>query len=93
MIGNRDELDDIEKLFRALDTNKDGTLDVEELQNGLKVYMTDFKHSKINWVNFMSMLDTDQSGTIDFTEFRAAAQNILVALNKENLAKAFRMFD
>lgn len=60
-------------MFHELDTNKDGTLDVNELKIGLKNHIELFRFERIDWNDFMNGLDADHNGKIDFREFSTAA--------------------
>lgn len=60
-------------MFHSLDTNKDGTLDICELKEGLKSHIDLFYFERIDWKDFMAGLDADKNGMIDFREFSTAA--------------------
>jgi Ca2+-binding EF-hand superfamily protein len=78
------------KVFKALDANGDGKITKEELQAGYSksLGITD---EEIN--ELMKKLDNDGSGSIDYTEFVAAAMNREKVLTKKRIQDCFQMFD
>lgn len=85
VISNRDTKH-IREAFKALDTNSDGKISKEELAQGLT-------ENPELVLQIMHKVDTDQNGFIDLDEFIQAAISEKVLLTKENLKKAFDMFD
>lgn len=85
-----DELKQLRETFLALDDNRDGTLSISEIKEGMakaKVSIPpDLEETILN-------LDTDGSGTIDYTEFIAATISQQVYMREESLWQAFRTFD
>jgi calcium-dependent protein kinase len=71
-----------------MDVNGDGSLTLDELKQGLK----DVKNGN-EIVELMKAADTDQSGTINYTEFLAATMDAQIFMREENLRQAFMMFD
>jgi calcium-dependent protein kinase len=63
-------------------------LTLEELRAGL----TDIKNGD-EILELMKAADTDNSGTINYTEFIAATIDAQIFLREENLRSAFQMFD
>jgi len=57
----------LKETFRTLDKNGDGCLTLDELKTGL----TDIKNGE-EILELMKAADTDNSGTINYTEFIAA---------------------
>lgn len=71
-----------------MDENGDGSLTLEELKHGLK----DMKNGQ-EILDLMAAADTDNSGTINYTEFLAATMDAQIFMREENLRQAFMMFD
>jgi calcium-dependent protein kinase len=81
----------LKEIFQNLDSNKDGTLTLDEIKKGIEQLKNpDFKVD-INAL-FKSM-DTDHSGRIDYTEFLAACMDKSIYLREERLLEAFKMMD
>mmetsp|Transcript_81925 Transcript_81925/g.227133 ORF Transcript_81925/g.227133 Transcript_81925/m.227133 type:complete len:475 (-) Transcript_81925:278-1702(-) len=87
---NETEIEELRQTFSALDANKDGTLSQAEIQSGMQKHKLkvppDFEET-------LNQLDTDGSGSIDYTEFIAATLSAKQYLKKEVLWAAFRVFD
>jgi calcium-dependent protein kinase len=86
------DLKELTYAFKVLDNNGDGKVSKDEL---LSMY-----RQKANFINpekevekIMHQVDVDGSGFIDYTEFILASLNKDVLLSKENLEKAFALFD
>ena len=84
------ELSDIIRNFKKIDTNHDGTLSINEFKEALT---TGTSISRENVENIVNSIDTARTGTIDLTEFVAAMLDKRVYLNEEKLWQAFRRFD
>lgn len=57
----------LKEVFRSLDHNKDGCLNLEELKDGI----SDMRNSE-ELIALLTAADTDKNGTINYTEFIAA---------------------
>lgn len=84
------EISELANLFHKLDKNGDGVLTFEEMQAGLSE-LGDKAAKEIQAV--IDSIDTDKSGTINYTEFIAATMERSVYLKEEKLWSAFRLFD
>ena len=83
------EVQEAMQIFKELDLDGDGKLDVDEVKEGL---------SKINLSlpeldMLFAKMDLDGSGTISYSEFLASAIDVSKELTKENLENAFKMLD
>jgi len=81
---------DLKKLFTAMDENGDGTLSVEELQDGLKRAGVDIPP---DLQMTMESIDTDGSGVIDYSEFIAATLDKRKYYQDDVCWSAFKVFD
>eukprot|EP00933_Yihiella_yeosuensis_P071794 TRINITY_DN80028_c0_g1_i1.p1 TRINITY_DN80028_c0_g1~~TRINITY_DN80028_c0_g1_i1.p1 ORF type:complete len:566 (+),score=134.61 TRINITY_DN80028_c0_g1_i1:90-1787(+) len=77
--------------FRALDTNGDGLLTVDELQVGIE--KAELSHMKVDLMSIMEGVDSDGSGLIDYTEFLAATLDRKSYLQEDVCWTAFSVFD
>jgi len=84
------EISNLSKLFEALDKNGDGVLTFEEINAGLSG-LPDKAAKEVQAV--LSSMDTDQSGSINYTEFIAATMERNLYLKEEKLWACFKMFD
>ena len=71
-----EELKDLKKIFIQLDTDKNGLLTEEELQNGFgdictfELFVDHFNGTdEHNFVELFSKLDLDHDGLLDYNEF------------------------
>lgn len=70
------DMNELYTIFHMLDKDKSGSLDVKELQQGLHVLGIHEDPSTL-----LSIMDMDQNGSIEYTEFIAAALKIDADLN------------
>jgi len=87
---NEDAIAELKNTFNILDANKDGTLTMREIEEGMKKFEVDLPK---DMQATLKALDTDGSGSIDYTEFIAATLSKQQYLKKEVLWSAFRTFD
>ena len=89
---SKEDKRELEKVFLHFDKNKDGRLSKQEIIEGYEEYYgTPPKVDEID--KLFSSIDTDGSGTIDYTEFVIATLNEKTLLQDEKLRAAFKMFD
>mmetsp|Transcript_14022 Transcript_14022/g.14048 ORF Transcript_14022/g.14048 Transcript_14022/m.14048 type:complete len:148 (+) Transcript_14022:1055-1498(+) len=86
------DLDKYKIAFNAMDTNGDGVISRQELYNQLKTSMTE-NEAHMEADRIMRLVDSNNNGVIDYTEFLRATVEKRKMLTKENLNKAFVMFD
>ena len=83
-----DEIKDLKGIFQALDKNGDGHITFDELKAGLG-----HKENSETLIELLKGADTDNSGSIDYTEFLAATLDAQIFLRDDYLKTAFDMFD
>lgn len=83
-----DEIHKLRDIFFSLDKNNDGTLTFEEMNSGCKSLKSNFDIEEI-----FNSIDTDKSGSINYTEFIAATIDHRIYLQNERLFEAFKTFD
>lgn len=89
---SKQEKEDIDKVFRAMDANGDGKLDKKEIQNGYAEYFgKTLSNEQVD--EMFAQCDADGSGEIDYSEFVVATMNEKNLLSNNKLHTAFKMFD
>ena len=84
------EIDALNKNFQEIDSNNDGKLTLEEIK------LAASKNKGINLElieEIFKSIDTDGSGSIEYTEFISASLDKSLYLQKEKLREAFNLFD
>ena len=89
---SKNEKEEIDKVFRAMDTNGDGKLSKEEIKNGYAEYFGKSLSDEEIDILF-DKVDADGSGAIDYSEFVVATMNEKNLLSNNKLQSAFKMFD
>jgi len=85
------QLKGLREQFMSLDSDHDGTLTVAELSSGMKQAGIERSTSSVN--RLVSSVDANGNGTIDYTEFLAAALAKDTYLDKDLCTLAFNAFD
>eukprot|EP00929_Paragymnodinium_shiwhaense_P001086 TRINITY_DN1012_c0_g3_i1.p1 TRINITY_DN1012_c0_g3~~TRINITY_DN1012_c0_g3_i1.p1 ORF type:complete len:494 (-),score=99.74 TRINITY_DN1012_c0_g3_i1:95-1576(-) len=85
-----EDIVELQKTFQLLDKNGDGTLTPAEITDGMKSHGVAFPPEL---EGILRQLDTDGSGSIDYTEFIAATISRKAYLKKDAMWAAFRTFD
>jgi len=75
MMAQSHDLDELRETFLQLDSNKDGFLTKEELQNGMDLVLTTFKATIVDWQEILDSVDINGDNKIDYQEFITAAIN------------------
>ena len=89
---NKQEKEQIDKVFRAMDINGDGKLSKDEIQQGFAQYFGRSLNDK-EVDEMFEKVDADGSGAIDYSEFVVATMNEKNLLSNNKLQTAFKMFD
>merc|ERR1711972_647001 len=77
--------------FESIDVNGDGKLSMVELTEGLQKSGLDLSGFDVKQI--VANMDGDGSGSVDYTEFLAAAIDKKAALTEEVLWTSFNVFD
>jgi len=92
--ATKEEKEKLLETFKALDVNHDGQLTLEELKQGyVKIMGMTNEVAEEEAERIMRMIDTNNSGSIDYSEFVNATISRGNLLKKERLEAAFKMFD
>eukprot|EP01024_Parvocaulis_polyphysoides_P007797 TRINITY_DN12295_c0_g1_i4.p1 TRINITY_DN12295_c0_g1~~TRINITY_DN12295_c0_g1_i4.p1 ORF type:complete len:538 (+),score=105.98 TRINITY_DN12295_c0_g1_i4:568-2181(+) len=86
-----EEIAGLKSMFQTIDTDKSGTITVEELRQALKEKGQALPDSELKGI--MENVDVDRDGVIDYEEFLAATMHISKLEKDENLFRAFLHFD
>jgi calcium-dependent protein kinase len=87
---NDSDIKMLKEMFDTFDKNKDGTLTLEEIKDGISKINNS---SGLDIEGIFKSIDTDGSGAINYTEFLAATIDQKLYLKEERLYEAFRAFD
>lgn len=80
------------KCFKDIDKDNDGVIEKDELLEVMKSHKGEnFPIDELERI--IELVDTNESGHIDFTEFLVAASNEEQLLCRERLENAFSYFD
>ena len=80
-------------VFHLLDVNRDGAISQEEFKNFMISKDVPTEEAEMYAELIMDHADSDKSGLIDYTEFLRASVVRHKILTKENIIKAFQLFD
>merc|ERR1712183_1109010 len=83
---NDKDIQELKDSFRALDVNNDGTLTIDEITKGIEMMGNSDKIP----LQCLEELDTDGSGSIDYTEFIAATLESKRHINSTKIREACR---
>jgi len=84
--------EEMAKVFKAFDKNGDGRLSMDEVKQGyVEHYGKIISDDEVE--KMFKMVDADNSGFIDYTEFVVAAMNEQELNSTDFLRAAFKMFD
>lgn len=87
-----DQIMTLRQAFSKMDKNGDGQLTFEELKSGL-AEIPEIELSQEDILNAMDIIDSNQNGMIDYTEFIAACLQSYNYLKENHLRSAFAYFD
>jgi len=76
-MANKEEINELHKVFRALDKNNDGKLSKDELVDGYRRLFGDMAEEEVSKI--LARVDADGSGEIDYSEW------LVATIDKNNL--------
>ncbi|KAK6939303.1 Protein kinase domain [Dillenia turbinata] len=88
---SEEEIKGLRQLFNNMDTDRSGTITLEELRVGLSRLGSKLTETEIK--QLMDAADVDKNGTIDYIEFITATMHRHRLEKEENLYTAFQYFD
>jgi calcium-dependent protein kinase len=92
-ITTQQEKDDLQQVFAMLDRDGNGRLTKEELVQGYLQVFPYRGQAEAEAKKIIELVDTNNSGEIDFTEFIVAAMNNEKLLSRAKMDQAFQLFD
>ena len=87
-----EQIENLRKAFIKIDTNGDGVLSKEELVKGVSA-VPECNINPEDWDLVIQLMDTNNNGSIDYTEFIAGCMQSYIYLKENNLKEAFEYFD
>ena len=93
-LPNITEVKEACKLFVKIDKNLDGSITKEEFINGINELMDEeHKFEEQTLINMFNIIDSDNSGKIEYEEFVRAAADKKVLTSEKYVQDAFKFFD
>ena len=90
---NDEDINNLKKIFEEIDTNKSGTLNINEIKEGLGKIEKEKGMTEEEKMDIIKNIDTNNSHKIEYNEFLAACLEQKHYLREENLLSAFMMLD
>jgi len=91
--ADENDITNLRKIFEEMDTNKSGTLNINEIKEGINKMEKEKEIKDEEKEVIIQNIDTDKSSKIEYNEFLAACLEQKVYLREENLLSAFMMLD
>lgn len=74
LMASNEDLEDYIAMFKQMDKSHDGFLSYDELKKELMQMTDDYNETtEDGWEDMLAVMDSNNDGKIDFTEFVAAA--------------------
>jgi calcium-dependent protein kinase len=90
-LASKEEVQELQRAFKSLDTNADGKLNREELIRGYQQILGDMAEEEVDRI--LKFADSNGSGEIDYSEWVIATMDKRKLLTDEKLQVAFSLFD
>jgi calcium-dependent protein kinase len=87
-----EQIENLRKAFIKIDKNGDGVLSKKELVDGVSA-VPECNIKEEDWDLVIQLMDTNNNGSIDYTEFIAGCMQSYIYLKENNLKHAFEYFD
>ena len=91
-LNSKEETQQLSENFKLIDKNGDGKLSKDELKEEFLKTMNEFE-AENEVERLLGLVDMDQNGFIDYSEFLTVCLKKETILNKRNLKFVFNMFD
>ena len=91
-LTHKEEKRDLEKIFKLMDKDGNGSLDKQEVMEGYEEHFG-IQMTEENVDAMFKAVDIDGNGSIDYTEFVMATMNERDLISQQKLRAAFRLFD
>lgn len=88
----KEETSKLQQVFIKLDENQDGKLQYNEVLKGYTEFFGE-EYAEVETKRIFALVDVDNSGEIDFSEFVTATVNRGALLQDDKLRQAFRFYD
>ena len=96
-MASSDQEKKLREVFKELDLNNDGKLSYDELKNGYETFfkklMKNEKNADEEFDAWITSMDQDRNGYIEYEEFLRAAIDMESICTEQNLKMAFNFFD
>ena len=92
-LTDSEDLRDARAAFEQWDTNKDGVLSADEIQEHMTEICQYFNMQEPSVMKILKSADSDGNGEIDYTEFLSAASDKKKLLSEKNLKRVFDQLD
>ena len=90
-LASKEDMVDLQRAFKVLDTNNDGMLSKGELTVGYRMIYQEYAAEEVERI--FAKVDIDGSGQIDYSEWVVATIDKEKLLSPEKLQAAFNLFD
>jgi calcium-dependent protein kinase len=90
-MASKEELETLKRVFKALDTNNDGKLQLEEILEGCKKHAGEITEKKVR--HTIDEMDAAGNGEIEYSEWVIATISKKDFLTDERFQVAFNMID